>query len=424
MSAAVGQAGLRTLRERKRVVDAFVLASPIALLLASAIPWFFLRSDVDLAFLARAAFATAAAYLIAVMVIDASNRRSLLSATLYVSPFVGIAVAGVLWHLAGGISNPGPLAVFALPVLAAAVCERTWAPWTAALFAIATVGTIAMLESPTLAWYFTQWGAPVGSVYGLANFGTVDFSGISPSQAFTTIVAFAVSMLGVAAFGHVTIRKVTRESIRLALATPSEAGDLWRSALEAQPIPLAVVTAETARVVAASERFIEAMVVRRETVPGVELFEVLHFADRAEIEKLLDAGGRAEWIAYRVGPEARLASIEVRPFQYGGESYRAVSIIDWREVGHLIAAADALDRALLIVGTEDRRLRWANRPARAILGESWMGRDLGSLTAAASSSSVEVEGRVWAASSYPLTASTAMPEMLTVIVLDEPGAPA
>jgi PAS domain-containing protein len=370
--------GLLVRRERKRSADAFTVATVAVMFLAVAVPWFVQAVDVNIVPTAWCAFLMSAAYVALAIIIDRWGNPRAVTVALYAAPFLAVVMGTVVWHFAGGIAQPALLMIFSLAVLGSAFVPPRWVPYTVAAAAVIAVTFTSILEAPSLGWYITQSGIPVdwlirwipGPAPG------VEALAVAPAQLFATLQAFALGMFALAVCATRIIRFREREvEVRVAVESPQHADALLSDALRAAPIPLLVVTG-TAQIVTASDSFHRQMLVQTRSARGLELFDIVAFEDRQRVLSLLNSGGHIDFARYRVGEEERIASVEAERFHHGTEDYCCLTIRDWNELGYLALAANAVDRPLLLVGTEDQRLRYANRAAAKVLGDLYVGRDM------------------------------------------------
>lgn len=384
----LGPKGGRLARlERKRFLDALTIAAVAAMFFAAGVPWFLQLLDVDIAAAAWSAFISSAIYLALALVIDRWGSHRVITGAMFVSPFAAVAMSALVWHFAGGIRNPVLLVLFSVPLLGTALLSSRRAVIAVAVFASFVVGWTAAMESPGLGWYLHRLGFPVDTLLRRVPLLSADEQLLEtvPAQLFAVVVCFTFSMLAMAVFINRAARFLRLDIERRTNSLEESDGVMVEHAWRAGPIPVAVLTDETAQLVDASESFFNQMLIRTGSHKGSELFDLLEFEDRASIERLLTSGGALQFVRYRIGEESRVASIHAEKFVHHEASYCALAIRDWSDVAYLALAADTIDRPLILVGEEDQRLRYANRAAAdALEDEMYFGRDMRWLTESSS----------------------------------------
>jgi PAS domain-containing protein len=365
-------------RDLKRSADLFAISTVVVIFLSIAVPWFVQAVDTDIIPAAWSAFLLTAAYLSAALIIDRWGNAKAVNVGLYLAPFLAVVMAAVEWHFAGGIGRPALLTAFALPILAATFVPHRSVPYGVAAVAAAAATVTSMIEAPSLGWYISQSGIALEWLIRWipAPPPTAKMLDVAPADQFASLQAFTIAMFALAAVSTRIVAFVARESIvRIAAESPNRMFPLLGDALRSSPVPLVVVT-RTAQIVMMSDSFQRQMLTQNRAALGRELFEFATFHDREQLVGLLAGGGHLDFVRYRVGQEERIATADAERFTHRDEEYFTLTIRDWNELGYLALAADAVDRPLLLIGTDDHRLRYANRAASNALGELYVGRDM------------------------------------------------
>ncbi|MDQ6803345.1 MAG: hypothetical protein M3041_21290 [Acidobacteriota bacterium] len=367
--------GILVRRERKRAVDLLTVTGLAVMFIALAVPWFVHALDRDIAPPAWSAFLMSIAYLAIAILIDQFGNRTLVTIALYAAPFIAVTLYALQWHFCGGNTQPALLAVFSLAVIAAAYVGAAWVPYAVAAAATMAAAIASIMETPSLGWYITQSGLPVGWLIRMipARAPGLEVLEVAPAQLFATLLAFAIGMFAVAFASRRMIRFVEREvNVR---ALPEQRKPFLDMAFHSTPIPTVVVT-RTAQIIAATDSFAKQMLLPQAPGQGQELFDVLKFEEPDRVLSLITSGHEIEFMRYRIGRESRIASLDAERFRSDRDEFCVLTIRDWDRLGYVALAAEGMDRPLMLVGSEDQRLRYANPAAAAIVGEIYVGRDM------------------------------------------------
>jgi hypothetical protein len=363
-------------RERKRFVDGLAILTFVAMFIAVAIPWFIGRADIDLAGAARWAFAISAIYLVIAVVLDRWAPPRLMHFALLGAPIVAAVMTAILWHFSGGIERPALLGFLTLPVLAASIIPARWPLIVTAAVAIIGAVVVAVIEVPALGWYLSQTGIPTSWIVRFAPQVTTARTVAPPSELYGSLVVAAVAIITVAASSR-KLGDFVRRAAAIATGGARDGSEpLLERGFRSLPLPTVVIAADTAQIVDGSDSFFQRMLLTRNAVVGQEIAALLRFDDSRSLNEAIADGGRIAFARYAVGAEERVASVEVERFGHAGSGYAAVTIRDWNDLGYLAAAADSVEEPLLLIGTNDGRLRYANRAANAAFGDLYVGRDM------------------------------------------------
>lgn len=369
-------------RVRKRLLETGMVWMLILVFVAITVPWFLRVLAIDLAPAARATFAYTVVHVLVSMITDRMHRpRSLLAAAVLLQS-IGIVFLGLLWHLVGGVQTPMLLLAFFPPVIASGILLGRWQTYLAALLSITVVTSVALAESPELRWYFSQLGISLDRIPRALPFLPLPgrpqpFPSLlgQPAYSFVLLEGFAALLLVCAWLSQSLSGAVLR--LYAPLGSPADGvshpQDIFEAALKASAAPAVLVFAEGAHVLLASDSFLRSMLLHGENLVGRDLFELIRFSEPDRVRSLIAEDGREmPFCAYWVGDEARVASLQVDPFQCRGESYACLRFVDRTDLYYLQTALQAVNEPLVVIGTDDR-LCYANRAAEQLFGELHFG---------------------------------------------------
>jgi PAS domain-containing protein len=363
------------LRERKRALDDVWTFTLGVALLAVAFPWFLRVLPISFAPAAWAAFGYAVLHLGGAALSDRFAAPRSLRVSIRLSQWLGIVFLGVLWHLVGGLQNPMFLVAFALPVTASGILLSGRATGASAVLSIVVAGLVAVAESPDLRLYLFELGLPVGFFNRLMPTRLPGpawpFPGLlgQPAYLCLLLAGFAVFQASAALLSCrlAAIARRRESRLRLTAEAQEEVDSLFQEVARSSALPVVLVFADSGRVAYANASFVKGMMLHGQEVAGRDLFALLDFQDPRSLKSLFVTGGEIPFCAYGVGSEARVARLDVQPFDHRGERYATVRFEDLTDVFHLHAAWEASEDALLVIGA-DERLGYANRAARELFG--------------------------------------------------------
>ncbi|HET7712181.1 MAG TPA: response regulator, partial [Thermoanaerobaculia bacterium] len=109
---------------------------------------------------------------------------------------------------------------------------------------------------------------------------------------------------------------------------------------------------------------------------GMPLFSVANFSQPERITQLIERGkGTAWYVVYYTDVVARVANVRCHTVEHEGVGYAYLVIEDVTEQHYLKAAFDAVEDAVLIIGSE-QRLLYANRSAESLFGNVYFQTDV------------------------------------------------
>lgn len=149
---------------------------------------------------------------------------------------------------------------------------------------------------------------------------------------------------------------------------------LFQSILRSSPYPSVIVQRDGGRIVHLSDSFRRQLMNDKTLVPGQRLLDVVDFAHPERVAQVLARGGTAPYVVYAVDGQNRVANVRVHTVEHHGTTYANVVIEDVTEPHYLKAAFDAVNDAVVIVGSS-QTLLYANRAAEALWEPLYFGMD-------------------------------------------------
>ena len=382
---------------RVHLLDDVWLLSIVAILVATAVPWFLSGFEVELGAATWGLLGLAAIH-VAFTSIGAQTRahtrwRSRGLAALHLAGVVGV---GFIWQHTGGVQNPLFLCVFVLPVIGA-IFISDWQPFFTAVLAICVVSVVALGQVPELRWYV---GGLSGAGPWLANlFGDsaaaagAPFSGFyAPARYFVVLLeVFAIVLFACAVAAEYlgTIFERLYALVSLARAEAEGGQELWTGLIEQLPVPAFLVDVDTLQVVCASELAARTFCSDDEPVGGRSLVDAVRFSYPEVVQELIrGADGVAEQTVIRVANEFRMAQVRVRHVAQLGHRFALVLVEDTTEAFCIRAALDSAEHAALVIDAHGRVCAF-NKPA------SWLFAGVGSGMDAASLLPQSASGGQW-----------------------------
>jgi hypothetical protein len=323
--------GVETLRAQVRWLARAIAASMMLMFLAVALPWLVRMIEIELAPLAWTMTAFAATHVALILASDRVQREAVMLRLLYAVPILGVGFMALLWHRGGGIGHPSLAMAMVLPVMAAAALPRARFAFDVAIYSIVAVTITVTITSPDFGWYVTQLGIPGAALVRLAGEELVTrdpFPGATttPAAAFLFVLTFALVQLA-AAFVATRVARFVRMREELAQRLTDPVADTLPSvAMDATPVIGVLVIAATGQIVQATKRFAQQMLLHNDPIVGRELFDILRFDHADRVRTLLASGGAIASCRYRVGPEARTATITATTFEHERVTYASVVI--------------------------------------------------------------------------------------------------
>jgi PAS domain-containing protein len=359
---------------RAHLLDDMWLMTIIAILVATAIPWFVGGLQVDLG-TAGAGLAALGGIQVGFAALASPTRspwrgRDLLLTVLDV---IGVVVIGFIWKHVGALQNPLFLAIFALPVIGSIFLSR-WHPYLVAAVSVLVVGAVALSEAPELRWYASGlFAADAKLDWLLGGRSTVAQSSSSafyapPSYLLVMLEVFTIMLLACAVAAEYVGSIFDRLSALTVISrTEAERGqELWTSLIERLPVPALLVDPPSQRIIAASQLATTTLQGEETTLEGRNMFEALQFSYPETIQELLvGPDGTAPMIVMRVARLLRVVQIRALHVAHKGRRLALLTLEDTTETFCLRAALDTSEYAALIIDAEGRILAF-NRPAAGL----------------------------------------------------------
>ncbi len=371
---------------RVHLLDDIWLATIVAIVAATAIPWLANGFDVDVGMVSWGLLAMGGIHV--AFVVLGSPARTLgvwSNRALTLLSVAGVAVIGFIWLHAGALRNPIFLMVFALPVVSSIFLSR-WHPYLLAGVSVLVVAIVALSQAPELRWYAAGL---VGSDTWLTGlFGRQSaapqpsFTGFyAPSsyvvllEVFTVLLfacAFAAEYLG-SLFDRLNAYSV------LAQAEADRAQALWTALIESLPVAALLIDPDSQRIVAASER--ADAYLRSAPVPleGRKLFDAVRFSFPDVVQELITGSdGAVPRTPVRVAEQIRMTEVRVVHVAHKGQRLALLTLEDITEFFCVRSALDTSEYAALVIDWGGRVMAF-NKPALALFGALETGMDAAGL---------------------------------------------
>lgn len=359
---------------RAHLLDDMWLMTIIAILVATAVPWFAGGLQIDLAaasagLVALGGVQVAFAALSSPTQSHGRGREHLLT----VLDVVGVLAMGFIWKHVGALQNPLFLTIFALPVIGSIFLSR-WHPYLIASVSLFMVGAVALSEAPELRWYASGiFGADAKLDWllgGRSNVAQASFSAFyaPPNYLLVALEVFAVMLIACAAAAEYVGSLFDRLSALTGIArTEAERGqELWTSLIERLPVPALLVDPPSQRIIAVSRTATESLIAAGGTLEGRNLFEAVKFSYPETVQELL-AGpdGESPFSVIRSGLQPRVTHVRALHVAYKGRRLALLTLEDATETFCLRAALDTSEYAALVIDAEGRILAF-NTPAAGL----------------------------------------------------------
>jgi len=378
---------------RVHLLDDVWLLTIVAILIATAVPWFLSGFDVRLGAATWGLLALAAIH-VAFTSIGAQTRahtrwRSRGLAALHLAGVIGV---GFIWQHTGGVQNPVFLCVFALPVIGA-IFVSDWQPYFTAALAIVVVTVVALGQVPELRWYasgLSGVGPWLASLFGDPTAAaSAPFSGFyAPARYFVVLLeVFAIVLLACAVAAEYlgSIFERLYSLVSLARAEAEGGQELWTGLIEQLPVPAFLVDVDTLQVVCSSELALRKFCSDDEPIAGRTLFDAVRFSYPDVVQALIRGDdGVAEQAVIRMADEFRVAQVRVRHVAQLGHRFALVLVEDTSEAFCVRAALDSAEYAALVIDARGRVCAF-NKPASWLFAGMAIGMDAAGLLPQAAS---------------------------------------
>lgn len=365
---------------RAHLLDDTWLLTIVAILIATAVPWFANGFDVDIGMAAWGLLGLGAIH-VAFSLLGAPGRMpgTWNDRALTVLCLIGVALIGFIWRHAGALRNPIFPMVFALPVVSSIFLSR-WHPYLLAVAGVLVTAFVALSQSPELRWYVAGMLGSDAWLSGL--FGSqsaapqASFVGFYvPSSYVVLLEVFAVLLFACAFAAEYLGTLFERLNARSALAQAEteRAQALWAGLIERLPVPALLVDPDTLRIVAASELALTSLRIDPGPVEECKLFETLRFSYPEVVQELVTGNdGTVPRTVIHVGEQVRMCEIRVIHIAHKGRRLALLTVQDVTELFHTRTVLDTSEYAALLIDGRGRLLMF-NKPATVLFGNLEIG---------------------------------------------------
>lgn len=343
---------------RAHLLEDIWLITILAILVATAVPWYAggLQIDIGMAGMGLVALGAVQAAFTALSSPASSQaraRRHLLT----ILDLAGVLAMGFIWKHVGALQNPLFLTIFTLPVIGSIFMSR-WHPYLVAAVSLVIVGAVALSESPELRWY-------AGGFFGAdANFGWLlggrsavsqaAFSAfeVPPSYSLVALEVFAVVLLACAAAAeHVCGAFDRLTALTVVAKREAERGqELWAGLIEHLPVPALLVDPPSQRIIAASRAAAASPLAGGVALEGRNVFEVVQFSYPETIQELLSGpDGESPASVVRMAGLLRLTHVRSVHVAHKGRRLALLTLEDASDNFWLRAALDSAEYAALVI---------------------------------------------------------------------------
>jgi PAS domain-containing protein len=367
---------------RVHLLDDTWLLSIVAILIATALPWFANGFDVDVGMAAWGLLALGGIHVGFVLLGSPSRKPGKWQGrVLTLLSLAGVAAIGFIWAHAGALRNPAFVLVFALPVVSSIFLSR-WHPYLLAAAGVVVTAVVALSQSAELRWYAAGL---VGSdvwltwLFGAQNTAPqASFTGFyTPSSYVVMLEVFAVLLFACAFAAEYLGSLFERLNARSVLAQveTERAQALWAGLIEQFPVPVLLVDPDTQRIVAASELAQSAFASGEGSLEDSKLFEALRFSYPDIVQDLVAGNdGTVPRTVIHVGEQVRICEVRVIHVAHKGRRLALITLQDTTELFHARTVLDTSEYAALLIDGRGYILTF-NKPATVLFGNLEAGMD-------------------------------------------------
>jgi len=423
--------------QRIHLLSDIWLLTIVAILVATAVPWFASGFEVD---------AGAASWgLLAVGGIQGAftilSSRAWLQGRwhdhlLTLMDVAGVILLGYIWRHVGALQNPAFLTVFALPVMGAMFLSRRH-PYLIAAVSVCVVLVVALAQAPELRWYASGLlGSDAALTWLFGHQSAVaqqSFPGFSAPSSFLIVLleVFSIGLFACAVAAEyvgIVFERLTAHTA-LARTEAERAQDLWSELIERLPLPALLVDPASLRVVACSDVAGSYLGGGEMPLDGRNLFKALCFSYPDIVHELIvGSDGAAPLSVIRVADQMRVTQVRVLHVVHKGRRLALLTIEDETEVFCLRSALDTSEYAALVIDAQGRLLAF-NRPAKWLLAGAEVGADAAQLLSQSSERwwepglsnrrkmHIEIDQRIYQVTSSATTLAGERERIFTVSVL-------
>jgi PAS domain-containing protein len=367
---------------RVHLLDDTWLLTIVAILIATALPWFASGFEVDVGMAAWGLLVLGGIH-VAFALLGSPSRTPgrWHGRVLTLLCLAGVAAIGFIWAHAGALRNPVFPMVFALPVVSSIFLSR-WHPYLLAAAGVLVTAVVALSQSPELRWFAAGL---VGSdlwlswLFGAQNTAPqATFTGFyAPSSYVVLLEVFAVLLFACAFAAEYLGSLFERLNARsvMAQAETERAQALWAGLIERLPVPVLLVDPDTLRIVAASELAQTAFLIGEASVEDCWLFDALRFSYPEIVQELVAGNdGSVPRTVLHVGEQVRMCEVRVIHIAHKGRRLALLTLQDVTELFHARTVLDSSEYAALLIDGRGCILTF-NTPATALFGELEVGMD-------------------------------------------------
>jgi len=360
---------------RVHLLDDTWLLTIVAILVATALPWFATGFDVDIGMAAWGLLGLGAIH-VAFSLLGSPGRApgTWNDRALTVLCLIGVALIGFIWRHAGALRNPIFPMVFALPVVSSIFLSR-WHPYLLATAGVLVTAFVALSQSPELRWYVAGLSGSDAWLVGL--FGSqnaapqASFEGFyAPSGYVVMLEVFAVLLFACAFAAEYLGSLFERLNARsvLAQAETERAQALWAGLIERLPVPALLVDPDTLRVVAASDMALTSLRIESLSSEDCKLFEALRFSYPEVVQEFVTGNdGTVPRTVIHVGEQLRMCEVRVIHIAHKGRRLALLTVQDVTELFHARTVLDTSEYAALLIDGRGCVLTF-NKPATVLFG--------------------------------------------------------
>jgi PAS domain-containing protein len=368
---------------RVRLLSDSWLLTIVAILTATAVPWFASGFEVDLGAASWGLLALGG-ILITLTILESrtSPRGRWRGRALTLLDVIGVIVIGFIWRQVGALQNPAFLTVFALPVIGAIFLSR-WHPYLISAVAVCVVGVVALAQAPELRWHASGLlgsDTLLSALFGGQSAAAAgSFPGFYAPSSYLIVLleVFSVGLFACAVAAEYVGTVFERLSTHTALArSEAERGqELWASLIERLPLPALLIDPASLRIAACSDSAIAYLQSGETPLEGRNLFETVRFSYPDIVQELIvGPDGEEPSTVIRVSDQLRVTRLRVLHVAHKGQRLALLTIEDATEVFCLKAALDTSEYAALVIDGRGRVLAF-NKPAIWLFSGAKVGAD-------------------------------------------------
>lgn len=371
---------------RVHLLDDTWLLTIVAILVATALPWFASGFEVEVGTAAWGLLVLGGIH-VAFTFLGTPSRAPGKGRDLALTALclIGVVAIGFIWAHAGALRNPIFPMVFALPVVSSIFLSR-WHPYVLAAAAVLVTAVVALSQSPELRWYaagLTGTDAWLTLLFGSSNPAPqVAFTGFYAPSSYVVLLEVFTVLLFACAFASEYIgslfERLNARSM-LAQAETERAQALWAGLIERVPVPVLLVDPDTQLIVAASEHARAFLNSETEAFEQCGLFDALRFSYPDIIQELINGNdGSVPRTVVHVGEQVRMCEVRVIHIAHKGRRLALLALEDVTQLFHARTVLDTSEYAALLVDDAGRILTF-NKPATVLFGDLEVGMPVGRL---------------------------------------------